>query len=97
VTAAHPGVTAKFGVITLTGHVETFFENSAAEQATLARHGDLPMTGMPLHDASDPTRAVAGPCSSPVRRWQPRRATTSWWLGRTRGKRAVRRWARCRC
>jgi osmotically-inducible protein OsmY len=33
VNAAHIGVTAKDGVITLVGHVENFFEKSAAEKA----------------------------------------------------------------
>lgn len=33
VNAAHIGVTAKDGVVTLTGHVETYFEKSAAEKA----------------------------------------------------------------
>ena len=34
VNAAHIGVTAKDGVVTLMGHVETFSEKSAAEKAT---------------------------------------------------------------
>ncbi len=34
VNAAHIGVTAKDGVVTLMGHVETFTEKSAAEKAT---------------------------------------------------------------
>ncbi len=33
VNAAHIGVTAKDGVVTLMGHVETFCEKSAAEKA----------------------------------------------------------------
>jgi osmotically-inducible protein OsmY len=33
VNAAHIGVTAKDGVVTLMGHVENFFEKSAAEKA----------------------------------------------------------------
>jgi osmotically-inducible protein OsmY len=33
VNAAHIGVTAKNGVVTLTGHVESYFEKSAAEKA----------------------------------------------------------------
>jgi len=33
VTAAHIGVTARNGVVTLTGHVETYIEKSAAEAA----------------------------------------------------------------
>jgi osmotically-inducible protein OsmY len=33
VNAAHIGVTAKDGVVTLSGHVENFFEKSAAEKA----------------------------------------------------------------
>ena len=33
VNAAHIGVTAKDGIVTLTGHVESFFEKSAAEKA----------------------------------------------------------------
>jgi osmotically-inducible protein OsmY len=34
VVAAHIGVTANAGVVTLTGHVETFAEKYAAETAT---------------------------------------------------------------
>jgi osmotically-inducible protein OsmY len=34
VNAAHIGVSAKDGIVTLMGHVESYFEKSAAEQAT---------------------------------------------------------------
>ncbi len=39
VTAAHIGVTARDGVITLTGHVERFAEKQAAQDASLRVRG----------------------------------------------------------
>ena len=39
VTAAHLGVSAKSGVVTLTGHVEAYSEKMAAEQAALRVRG----------------------------------------------------------
>ena len=38
VNAAHIGVTAKDGVVTLLGHVENFLEKSAAEKAARRVH-----------------------------------------------------------
>lgn len=39
VTAAHIGVTAKDGVVTLTGHVQNYMEKLAAEAATRRVYG----------------------------------------------------------
>lgn len=39
ITAAHIGVTAKDGVVTLTGHVPSYIEKSAAERAAARVHG----------------------------------------------------------